>query len=521
MKRYLAIFILCICSFIINVSAIEYKVGDYVEYKGIGFYVVSDNGDYLTLLKDEPLTVEEVNKYGKGHINQYPNSDKIGQAFDDEGYGGVAYSMTANCGYAETATSGYEFNSSDCITGYNGSDVKQVVDNWSKNELGNDNLITDDLGYKARLITIEELKNNLGFSSNLSTSDGSWYSDSENIPTWVAKYSYWTMSTIKLDYLDNYKFDSIWSVNKNGAIVDTTALSSTKLTAVGVNRFLLIRPVINLKTSLKLNKNKYQSYKIGDIVEYNGVKFYVIKNSDGNDKEVTLIKATPLTVDEVNKYGIVNGINYINKYTSEYVGTAKDVGGYGGIAYYSSEKCGYKDGKYSYDECKYDYESSDLKQIIDNWSKAILLKGDNNFTNKYKVNIINNGTLTHDLGYKITITGSPAISNLSSEDAPEFMKQLYDCWKTGGLKLTGYDSYKSITLNMWKVCPVVTLSKVKNSETINEETNKIETNKLNIPDTLLKNPIFIVIIGIILIVIATIIVSLVIKKKNKFHKEVD
>ena len=55
--------------FNINVSA--YELGSLIEYNKNTYYVISDNGDSLTLIKKEPLTKDEVNKYGVGHINNH------------------------------------------------------------------------------------------------------------------------------------------------------------------------------------------------------------------------------------------------------------------------------------------------------------------------------------------------------------------------------------------------------------------------------------------------------------------
>ena len=81
----------------------------------------------------------------------------------------------------------------------------------------------------------------------------------------------------------------------------------------------------------------YNAYEVGDEVTYNNVNYYVIKNSNQTDETVTMLKAEPLTVDEVNLYGM----NHINKYTSESFGTAYNVNGYGGMQYYGSSTCFY------------------------------------------------------------------------------------------------------------------------------------------------------------------------------------
>ena len=44
----------------------------------------------------------------------------------------------------------------------------------------------------------------------------------------------------------------------------------------------------------------YDAYQVGDHVSYNGVTYYVIEDSDASESNVTLLKAEPLTVEEVN-----------------------------------------------------------------------------------------------------------------------------------------------------------------------------------------------------------------------------
>ena len=68
------------------------------------------------------------------------------------------------------------------------------------------------------------------------------------------------------------------------------------------------------------------------------------------------------------------------------------------------------------------------------------------------------------------------------------------------------------------ICPVVTIEKkVAVDDKINNEdhdNNKSFIEKIFVPDTLLKNPVFIVVVGIILIVIATVTVSIILKRKK-------
>ncbi len=110
----------------------------------------------------------------------------------------------------------------------------------------------------------------------------------------------------------------------------------------------------------------FRPYNIGDQVSYNNVDYYVIKDTDSN---VTLLKAEPLTVAEVNQYGA----GHVNRYTQFSVGTADNSNGYGGMAYYSSETCGYPYGHTGNSVstgCTTDYAQSDIKYVVDAWKTA-------------------------------------------------------------------------------------------------------------------------------------------------------
>lgn len=115
----------------------------------------------------------------------------------------------------------------------------------------------------------------------------------------------------------------------------------------------------------------YESYKIGDIVTYNDIEFYVIKDSSSDSDSITLLKKELLTVEEVNLYGGVGtDNNHVNKYTYDSVGIAKDYNNHGGMAYYSSSTCGWINGQNILSGCTNDYETSDAKYLIDSWALA-------------------------------------------------------------------------------------------------------------------------------------------------------
>ncbi len=152
----------------------------------------------------------------------------------------------------------------------------------------------------------------------------------------------------------------------------------------------------------KSTKVTYKAYKIGDEITYNGINFYVIENSDETSDSVTLLKAEPLTVAEVNKYGGVGTENnHVNKNTSESKGTADDYNGYGGMAYYSSSTCGYNGStNWISDGCTTDYAKSEVKYVVDAWVldklKISDLKEDKT---GYSARLLSHDDLIINLGY--------------------------------------------------------------------------------------------------------------------------
>ena len=115
----------------------------------------------------------------------------------------------------------------------------------------------------------------------------------------------------------------------------------------------------------------YTAYTVGNQVTYNNVDYYVIKDSGVKESTVTLLKAEPLTTAEVNEYGA----GHVNMYNcdegdSSCYHTAYDNNGYGGMAYYTSENCGYVNDEWVRTECKNDYASSEIKYVVDAWKAA-------------------------------------------------------------------------------------------------------------------------------------------------------
>ena len=210
----------------------EYKIGDIITYNGMNFYVIEnsdDMSDSITMLKAEPLTVDEVNKYGKDHVNRYTYSS-VGTAYNNNGYGGMQYYSSETCGYVNSS-----WIYDGCTTDYAQSEVKYVVDAWAKDKFTSSDLKKDETGYSARLITFDDLTNNLGYTRE----DGATHMNynSENTPSWVynSNYWYWTMSQHE-DSASN-----VWIVSNDG-IVGNRSVGGTN----GV-----VRPVVTLlKSSL-------------------------------------------------------------------------------------------------------------------------------------------------------------------------------------------------------------------------------------------------------------------------------
>ena len=158
-----------------------YTIGNQVTYNNINYYVIKDSGakeSAVTLLKAEPLSYEDVQTFSKG---------TGAQTYDNNGYGGMQY-------HSESSV-------------YSTSYVKTTVDAWKAAKA--------PAATEARLITYEELLNNLGYENNFTCTGGCYYSGSlENVPNWVynSNYYYWTMSP------NNDSAGGVWGVNGDGSL---------------------------------------------------------------------------------------------------------------------------------------------------------------------------------------------------------------------------------------------------------------------------------------------------------------
>ena len=214
-----------------------YNIGDQVTYNGMDFYVIANSDktkDSVTLLKAEPLTVDEVNKYGVGHINKYTSANQgtVGN-WQINGYGGMTYYSSENCGYVNGS-----WVTEGCTTDYDASEVKYAVDAWAVDKLNVNDLTKDSLGYTARLLTYEELTINLGYTRDVGATSMSL--NTEKTPSWVynERYYYWTMSQY-----DNSN-SNIWYVYVDGSVNSYYVYASS-----GYGGFGTVRSVVTLLKS--------------------------------------------------------------------------------------------------------------------------------------------------------------------------------------------------------------------------------------------------------------------------------
>ena len=308
---------------------------------------------------------------------------------------------------------------------YDNSDVKKVVDNWSIDKF-NDELVYVD-GYKVRLVTLEDLIDNLGYTfDNRSTS----YSiSSDEKFDWLHEYSYWTMI---------YKEDSSLLLASYEVTNDDEYDYDSYFGEIAAYRFSKVRPVINLSkcvlgdqdefclcekkpTTKKITK--YNSYNIGDEIEYKGEKYYVIQNSSKSENYVTLLKKDILTSDEISKY--TNG-----KYDTK------------NVPYYISNTCTSESNRSG---CTNEYEKSIPKTIINNWANDKLDIDDLIEINGYKIRLVTVDELFKSLGYSHDSIITYTIYKLT-ENVPNWLYNSdYQYWTMGTVE--DYDSFVYIIFN--------------------------------------------------------------------------
>lgn len=207
-----------------------YKVGNIVKLKNkdgntVEFYVINDIGkhsDYVTLMKKTPLSYKEAYSIAEenGITNTSFNGENKVQMNDNNGYGSYNFGETNN---------------------YDSSYVKNIINIWQRKNF-NDNDLKEVDGYKARLITVDELIDDLHFGYVNDSGSTVPLRKTSSTPKWAysPNYGYWTMTSVDYNNCNTtYCNDSyIWPVYSYGENYNQG--SSPRYDSY------TIRPVINL-----------------------------------------------------------------------------------------------------------------------------------------------------------------------------------------------------------------------------------------------------------------------------------
>ena len=139
----------------------------------------------------------------------------------------------------------------------------------------------------------------------------------------------------------------------------------------------------------------YTSYTKGQIVTYDNQEYYVMDNSQGNKSYIKLLKKEPLTVNEINAYN--------TSYTSTN----------GEYPYLENSTC--TSGNTT--NCSTNYDNSNIKTIIDNWSNSY--NNDLISINGYKARLVNNNDIMDYFAYE-SYYASPNNGYRASSDTPSW-----------------------------------------------------------------------------------------------------
>lgn len=339
---YLLIFILLLLIFLDHVYAYDkYSVGEFIEYKGEGYYVIENsdsNKNYVTLLRENSLSYSELMKY---------SDDKSKVHHVQMDYAGLDYNIGLK----------------------NINILFSIIDNWVEDNFEENELVEVD-NYYARILNENDLIDNLGFELKLDVSS-CLLEETSQAPKWV--YGYKKNPDYDDDNDSDYSSYCLYTMVVNPLNLENEDYLM-RIPKYGYCRYKSIKPVIYLNkavlepeedTEVKDLKGEksyiYKEYNIGDEIYYNNEKYYVISNSKSTENYLELLKDEPLTIDEIKKY---NNNGY-NDYNDEM----------GKIQYFDVKYC-VDDTSYNYYTCDSSYEKSKVKKVIDNWVKQELNNDD-------------------------------------------------------------------------------------------------------------------------------------------------
>lgn len=140
-------------------------------------------------------------------------------ADNQNGYGGMVYYTSETCGQISDSNI-----YTGCTSNYADSEIKYVVDSWKESQASS--------AIVARLITLTDLKDNLGYTIDEAAISINYVS-SESTSGWIyGNYLYWTMSS------NNDSFE-LWIMERNGDLFPNSPCREDAL----------VRPVIVLPKS--------------------------------------------------------------------------------------------------------------------------------------------------------------------------------------------------------------------------------------------------------------------------------
>jgi len=238
------------------------------------------------MLKAEPLTVDEVNKYGgvgtdDNHVNKYTKYKlNNGSSFSD--YAWIIYYGSETCGFVDG-----NYFTDGCKSDYAESDIKYVVDDWANDKFSLDDLVEDETGYSARLLTIEELRNNLGYAES--------NNPTEQTPDWLFHFSYfyyWTMSSCGEN--------SVWTISASHGELYCRWTQGYDFATGGRYIVAYVRPVVTIKKDSIENNQE-------DTINEN------IDNKDSENNKNDTIEKTDKKNNDAEKAPLKNISNSINK----------------------------------------------------------------------------------------------------------------------------------------------------------------------------------------------------------------
>lgn len=459
----------------------EYKIGDKITYNGINYYVImnSDSNDnYVELMKEIPLTADEINKYAtswknssnketialkrltdqtkpynqqefKSVIDSWVEREFGENAIEVDGYkarllnGADAYSLGfAASGGCSTISTFFSYEKQDHVKNMNTEEICNSNNQCYKKYTFNSTTYGQvtyrtcdynnvDVNGDIALCDLDNNSTGRRLSDFLIAHSISQCVDTYENPTslvtnndydWLSGDRFWTMVYIKVG-----EYNWIYYCDSNELYYSTGNASDE----------LAIRPVVNIKKSALGNKEQYTK---GEEITYNNQKYNVLYDIENTQDYVPALKRKPLTTSEIG---------------DELSDT---------IQYYSSDNCNIINGNTS--GCTNDYKQSFVKDAMENWANDNFKNGELKTIDGYKVRPIMHNELIENLGYETGYINT--YSYLMRTDAtPQFVynQEYTPYWIIGPSeneneagKLTERYETKSVN-NKYKVRPVIFLSK--------------------------------------------------------------